>query len=143
MRKLRCAILLILLLMYLSLIYAVNDMTVIAAFQGEHHNSGYGYSMVSLDFNHDGFDDLAVCSPSYDYVYPGTIHRGHGKLYIYFGTNGFNSNTYPSLTYEGTYDSTMVGRQIKGIFRVGDVSGDGFDDLCVYVEDHISWNESY
>jgi hypothetical protein len=36
-----------------------------------------------------------------------------------------------------------VGRQIKGIFRVGDVSGDGFDDLCVYVEDHISWNESY
>ena len=143
MRKLRFAILLILPLMPLSLIYAVNDMPIVAFFQGEHHQSSFGRSMVSLDFNHDGYDDLAICSSGYGYIYPGTIHRGHGKLYIYFGTNGFNSNTSPALTYEGTYDSTRVGRQIKGIFRVGDISGDGFDDLCVYVEDHISWNESY
>ena len=143
MRKLRCAILLILPFMPLSLIYAANDMPIVAFFQGEHHQSSFGRSMVSLDFNHDGYDDLAICSSGYGYIYPGTIHRGHGKLYIYFGTNGFNSNTSPALTYEGTYDSTRVGRQIKGIFRVGDISGDGFDDLCVYVEDHISWNESY
>ncbi len=42
-------------------------MPIVAAFQGEHHNSKYGYSMVSLDFNHDGHDDLAVCSFAYGY----------------------------------------------------------------------------
>jgi len=142
MRKLRCAILLILLLMSLSLIHAVNDMPVIAAFQGEHHRSAFGYSIVSLDFNHDGLDDLAICSPNYGYVYPGTTDPGHGKLYMYYGTNGFNSNTYPALTYEGSFDGSS-GRVVLGIFKVGDISGDGFDDLCVKVEDHISWNESY
>jgi len=131
------------LLVLLNALYAINDMPIVASFQGEHHNSAFGYSMVSLDFNHDGNDDLVVCSPNYGYVYPGTTYRGRGKLYIYFGTNGFNTNTSPALTYEGTYDSTRVGRQIGGIFKVGDISGDGFEDLCMYVEDHISWNESY
>ncbi|HOH48783.1 MAG TPA: FG-GAP repeat protein, partial [Candidatus Syntrophosphaera sp.] len=123
MRKLRFAILLILPLMPLSLIYAVNDMPVIAAFQGEHHDSFYGYSMVSLDFNHDGFDDLAVFSFAYGYSYGNTPTRG--KVYIYYGGVGFNSATTASVTMEGIY-ANSVGRQIKGIFRVGDVSGDGF-----------------
>ncbi len=142
MRKLRCAILLILLLMSLSLIHAVNDMSVIAAFQGEHHGSFYGYSMVSLDFNHDGYDDLAICSPAYGYVYPGTVNPSRGKIYVYYGGAVFNSATPASVTIEGTYASS-VGRKIWGIYKVGDISGDGFDDLCVSVEDHISWNESY
>jgi len=129
--------------MLLNALYAINDMPVIAAFQGEHHDSAFGFSMVSLDFNHDGIDDLAVCSPNYGYVYPGTIDRGRGKLYIYEGTTGFNTNTSPALTYEGTYDSTRVGRQIEGVFKIGDINGDGFDDLCMHIEDHISWNESY
>lgn len=60
MSKFRCAILLILLLMSLSLIHAVNDMSVIAAFMGEHHMSSFGRSMVSLDFNHDGYDALSI-----------------------------------------------------------------------------------
>ena len=115
-------------------------MPVIAAFQGEHHNSMYGYSMVSLDFNHDGLDDLAVCSFSYGYEYGITPTRG--KIYIYYGGVGFNSSTPASITIEGTY-ANSVGRQIRGIFKVGDISGDGFEDLCMYVEDHISWNESY
>ena len=140
MSKLRCATILIPLLLSITLLNAINDMPVIAAFQGEHHNSMYGYSMVSLDFNHDGLDDLAVCSFSYGYEYGITPTRG--KIYIYFGGVGFNSSTPASITIEGTY-ANSVGRQIRGIFKVGDISGDGFEDLCMYVEDHISWNESY
>jgi len=140
MSKLRCATILIPLLLSITLLNAINDMPVIAAFQGEHHNSKYGYSMVSLDFNHDGFDDLAICSFAYGYNYGITPARG--KVYIYYGGVGFNSTTPASITVEGTYASS-VGRRIWGIYRVGDISGDGFDDLCMYVEDHISWNESY
>jgi len=137
------SLLLILLLAFLAVnVHAINDMPVIASFQGEHHRSAFGYSMVSLDFNLDGLDDLAICSPNYGYIYPGTTDPGHGKLYLYYGVNGFNSNTYPALTYEGSFDGSS-GRVVLGIFRVGDISGDGFDDLCMYVEDHISWNESY
>ena len=143
MNKFNYAILIMIFLLFVIALFATNDMPIIAFFQGEHHESAFGFSMVSLDFNHDGNDDLAICSPSYGYVYPGTTYRGRGKLYLYIGTNGFNSNMSPILTYEGTYDSTRVSRKIKGLFKVGDVSGDGFDDLCVYVEDHISWNESY
>ena len=143
MIKLRCATILIQLLLSITLLDAINDMPIVAFFQGEHHQSSFGRSMVSLDYNHDGYDDLAICSPGYGYIYPGTTYPGHGKFYVYFGSNGFNSNTYPALTHEGTYDSTRVGRQIGGVFKVGDISGDGFEDLCMYVEDHISWNESY
>jgi len=36
-----------------SPLFAINDMSVIAEFQGEHHRSGYGFTIESLDFNHD------------------------------------------------------------------------------------------
>ncbi|HCM15843.1 MAG TPA: hypothetical protein DHW79_07870 [Candidatus Cloacimonas sp.] len=140
MNRLRCATLLIPWLLSITLLNAINDMPIVAAFQGEHHNSKYGYSMVSLDFNHDGHDDLAVCSFAYGYDYG--ISPARGKIYVYYGGAGFNSATPASVTIEGTY-ANSVGRRIWGIYRVGDISGDGFDDLCVYVEDHISWNESY
>ncbi len=140
MNRLRCATLLIPWLLSITLLNAINDMPIVAAFQGEHHNSKYGYSMVSLDFNHDGHDDLAVCSFAYGYDYG--ISPARGKIYIYYGGAGFNSATPASVTIEGTY-ANSVGRRIWGIYRVGDISGDGFDDLCVNVEDHISWNESY
>ncbi len=125
-----------------SRVYALNEMPLLASFQGEHHSSGFGYSMVSMDFDHDGIDDLAICSPNYGYVYPGTADPGHGKLYMYYGVNGFSSNAITALTYEGSYDGSS-GRIVMGVNKVGDISGDGFDDLCVHVEDHISWNESY
>lgn len=142
MNKVRCAILVNIFLVFLNILSAINDMPIIASFQGEHYNSGLGFSMVSLDFNHDGYDDLAISSPNYGYIYPGTTHPSRGKLYLYYGTNGFNSNTTPSLSYEGTFNDNS-GRKIHGLFKVGDISGDGFDDLCVYVEEFISWNESY
>ncbi|MCB5277537.1 MAG: FG-GAP-like repeat-containing protein, partial [Candidatus Cloacimonetes bacterium] len=127
-------------LLSVTLLNAINDMPIVAAFQGEHHGSFYGYSMVSLDFNHDGHDDLAVCSFAYGYNHG--ISPARGKIYIYYGGAGFNSATPASVTIEGTY-ANSEGRRIWGIYRVGDISGDGFDDLCMYVEDHISWNESY
>ena len=142
MSSVKTEILMITLLLSINLLNALNDMPVVASFQGEHHRSAFGHSMVSLDFNHDGLDDLAICSPNYGYIYPGTTDPGHGKLYLYYGVNGFNSNTYPALTYEGSFDGSS-GRVVLGIFKVGDISGDGFEDLCMYVEDHISWNESY
>jgi len=103
-------------------------MPIIAAFQGEHHDSGFGTSLVSLDFNHDGYDDLVVCAAFYGYLYPSTPSRG--KVYVYYGGPNFSAVTPPAITLEGTYTGTS-GRKIGSIYNIGDVNGDGFDDLCI------------
>jgi hypothetical protein len=114
-----------------GLAHAQNNMPVIAELQGEHHSSGYGYSMTSLDFNHDGYEDLVIVSNSYGYVYPGTTNPPRGKVYIYYGGPGFDSSTPPSITMEGD-NTTVAGRIITAVYNIGDVNGDGFDDLCLY-----------
>lgn len=108
-----------------SPLFAINDMSVIAEFQGEHHYSGFGHAIESLDFNHDGYTDLVVFSGSYGY----TVGVGgvQGKVYIYYGGPDFNSATSPSVNLEGT-----TTRVILSLFNVGDINGDGYDDLCIY-----------
>lgn len=133
-------LLLTILAVLFSPLFATNDMSIIAEFQGEHHYSGFGHAVESLDFNHDGYTDLVVLSGSYGYT--AGVSGSRGKVYIYYGGPDFSSTTPASVTIEGTY-ANSVGRRIFYIFKVGDISGDGFDDLCVYVIDHISWNESY
>ena len=108
-----------------SPLFAINDMSVIAEFQGEHHRSGYGFTIESLDFNHDGYEDLIVSSRFYGYVEGESGSRG--KVYVYYGGPDFNSDTSPSVTLEGT--NTMI---IYDIFNVGDINGDGYEDLCIY-----------
>ncbi|MDZ4121596.1 MAG: FG-GAP and VCBS repeat-containing protein, partial [Candidatus Cloacimonadaceae bacterium] len=117
------------LMLLIPSLYAQNNMPVIAEFQGEHYRSGYGSSMTSLDFNHDGYDDLIIVSQSYDYVYGQSPSRG--KVYIYYGGPGFNSSTPPSITLEGD-NTTVAGKVITAVYNIGDVNGDGFDDLCLY-----------
>ena len=117
--------LLLLLGVLLTPLFAINDMSVIAEFQGEHHYSGYGFTIESLDFNHDGYMDLVVFSHSYGY----TVGVGgvQGKVYIYYGGPNFNSATTPSVTLEGANN-----RVILFLFNAGDINGDGYDDLCIH-----------
>ncbi len=41
-------------------VFALNEIPLIAFFQSEHHSSMYGYSVTSLDFNHDGFNTITL-----------------------------------------------------------------------------------
>lgn len=117
---------------------ALNNMPQLAQLTGEHNGSGFGYELTSLDFNHDGYDDLIVLAAFYGYEYQQSPSRG--KVYIYYGGPGFSSATEPAMTLEGDYPVGMQ-RAISSIVNVGDVNGDGFDDLMIGDTNPDDWDD--
>jgi hypothetical protein len=109
-------------------LFGQGSMPLMAELQGEHNGSGYGYRIVTLDFNHDGYDDLVVLASFYGYE--DGVSPARGKVYVYYGGPGFSSNTPPAMTLEGYYINGTRWR-IMNIENVGDVNGDGFDDLMI------------
>lgn len=88
---------------------------------GEFDESRYGGSITTLDFNHDGIDDLVVGS----YEWSSNLNQSgpdQGKIYVYYGGTQFD--TIPDLTADGScYDYTT--RLGEHIINIGDVNGDG------------------
>ena len=125
--KKRTAMLIVLTLFWISL-SALNDMPIVAQLTGEHSCSCFGWILESLDFNHDGYDDLIVLAAGYGYQYQQTPSRG--KVYIYYGGSSFGSNSVPAMTLEGVYDGVIY-RIVGLIENIGDINGDGFDDLLI------------
>lgn len=117
-----------LIVMPVYVIHALNDMPLLSQLQGEHNMSSFGFTIISLDFNHDGFDDLVVYSASYGYQYQQSPSRG--KVYIYFGGPGFSSASEPDISLEGDYPEGEQ-RRIGSIINPGDINGGGFDDLII------------
>ncbi len=119
------ALLLLAILLSMSLqLYCVNHMDLLTTMIGEHDGARMGNSMASLDFNGDGYDDLVVSSPSWGYNQP-PDSINCGKIYFYWG--GPNFDNIPDMTLTGTYHWEYAG----GVYNLGDVNGDGIDDLGV------------
>jgi hypothetical protein len=90
--------------------------------------SGYRLSEQSQirpagDINSDGFDDVVITAPSH---YLGSM-RAVGGFFIFYGT--------PNGLHEAP-DQVLFGDEVDGRYgidvdSVGDINGDGFDDLLV------------
>ncbi|MCK4653135.1 MAG: FG-GAP repeat protein [Candidatus Cloacimonetes bacterium] len=118
-------IVLIFSLLSLVLLFAENYMELIWEQQGEHIEAEYGYSIASIDFNGDNIDDLVV--GSYKWSAEGTPSGpNHGKIYFYYGGDDFDN--IPELTMDGGQYSYSTGLG-KKIVNLGDVNGDGYEDL--------------
>jgi hypothetical protein len=81
--------------------------------------SGFGARSITGDLNGDGYDDLVVSAPMDDY-------DAHGRLYIYFG--GKEMDTVCDVFLEGKEPFDMFGGSVT---IIGDINGDGYDDLLV------------
>jgi len=87
---------------------------------GQNIGDQYGNTLVTMDFNDDGFEDLVVAAPAAD-----DNGTSSGKVYIYFG--GPAADTLADLTLTGAASSFFGMALASG----GDFNHDGAEDLLV------------
>ena len=125
-------LLLLAMLLCISLqLYCVNHLDLMFMMQGQDYDQ-FGQGLASLDFNGDGYDDLAVLQNGWepDSILVQDLQQRWGKLLVYYGGPGFDST--PEFTVEGTYPYHLGQDGDAGyIVNLGDVNGDGYDDLGV------------
>ncbi len=92
------------------------------SFVGPAANAGFGHAAASLDFNGDGYPDLAIGTPGYD----GVVTDG-GRVQVYYGLAAGIDAT-PDWEYAVPQAGANFGTAVA---RAGDVNGDGYDDLIV------------
>lgn len=99
--------------------------------EGEHTTSKYGSSVVSLDYNADGHDDLVVLSSQFNHPGAGGNNPYHkGKLYFYYGSPNFANEHQPDLTLL----RSSIEDSLNAILYLttADLNGDGLKDLVCY-----------
>ena len=105
-------------------IYTDNYMDEIAYIEGEQGNDWFGVEVESLDFNGDGKDDLAVSAPGYN-----VDETTEGKFYLYFGKEENFADSADIIMCAETDEESYSLRTFSRMECVGDVNGDGCDDL--------------
>jgi len=92
-----------------------------------------GVSMVTLDINHDGIDDLAIGAQDGE----NSLGLNSGAVYVVYGSDSFTSPMEIDVA-QGEIDLSVQGKWSDDWFgntmAAGDVNGDGVDDLVVGAE---------
>lgn len=94
-------------------------------------NSRFGLSVSNIgDFSGDGIDDYAISDSHF------TDNQNHqGKVYVVYGSNGFNQNQFDISLLDGSNGFGIIGQEfdVVGTYisNAGDFNHDGYDDLII------------
>lgn len=105
---------------------------------GDSDFSRFGFSLTTVDLNHDGIDDLVVSAPIYGKNGPSNLIEDYypkdyqGRVYVFYGKKGegISKNSTPDL-------EIFPGNQQEIFFNLGyflnsaDCNNDGFKDLMI------------
>ena len=81
----------------------------------------FGFYPQYSDINGDGYDDMLIGNSQYS--------SSKGRIYVYFGNGtGFSSSADITITGETNSDS-FSGGDLGNSFAVGDINGDGYNDI--------------
>ena len=90
--------------------------------EGENSGDKFGGTVSTAgDVNNDGFDDVLVSATGF------TQSGGEGKAYLFLGSAS-GPETSDSWTTRGYWQNVIQGWSLAGI---GDINGDGFDDIAL------------
>jgi hypothetical protein len=106
---------------------------------GEAPNDRFGISISAGDFDGDALPDLAVGA---DQLY---FDDGAGKCHLFAGPlapGAYNASTADATIIAADFDDTVSGLFGEAISSLGDVNGDGLDDLLVGDPDATVNNQS-
>jgi hypothetical protein len=97
-------------------------------FDGALAGDQLGSSVGCGDLNHDGIADLVLGDPLAD-PYGPPLMPNAGAVYVIFGGSGLSNR--PLANADLVFTGEALGDQFGTSFSIGDVNGDGIDDLAV------------
>lgn len=94
-----------------------------------------GTSLAEGDFDHDGFDDLAIGCPYHDVTFDGQERTNAGAVHVYYGSSVGLTADRPQLWHEDGGETVSGLPDIDEWFGIalssGDFNGDTYDDLAI------------
>lgn len=94
--------------------------------QGYQMGAYFGYTLLTEDFNNDGFSDLAIAAP----LYSKDGYHENGIVYILINNGNVNRISFKA-PMNITSEYKLNGRFGTVLTKLGDINNDGFNDLAV------------
>ncbi|KAJ3645381.1 hypothetical protein Zmor_023047 [Zophobas morio] len=104
---------------------SVEELTITLNISGTQFGSSFGYEILAVDINQDGYDELLVAAPFY--------YESENKIggAVYYYSDLRRCNIYDGCKYKAKYTGKEESRFGFSMTSLGDINKDGFVDVAI------------